>query len=839
MNLRRSAAKRYRSLTTIALLLSGSLLPLAPALAQSSPPPGTLIENQATATFTDAADNTIGNIVSDKVSVTVAEVAGISANNSGISGTVYRNNIVFFDFLIRNEGNDPTQLFVPAAPSIATIGGVALPAENIGQLQVIEYNNVTTTTPVTTGNLVDTTTGSATGALTGVPNNGSVPAGGYIKVRVPVTVPFSAATGAEISITLGNTAGQAADTNTPYVLGANGTGGANDLYTQDNTGTDNGDTSGNPINGDTDNRRQEASATQTAPVVLPPDITIKGTAWDDGNGTGTSTFTNIKDPTEVGANVTPPINAILVDSLGKVAAIAPVGTDGTYTLTTPGVQNGLYVILSTETPLVGQPAPTPDLPTGWTNTTPLSYAALPFNVGIANVTGKDFGIELLPETLIVNTVSQPNSPGATKYVVPTLNAKDAEDDPLGTLGTIKTFKIVTLPDAETQGILYYKNAAGVDVPVVAGDTITDYDPAKLTFDPVDGPVSMSFTYTAIDAAGKEDPTPAAATMTFGATPIIISGTVYNDKDNSAAGTFTNIQTNGEVGTDAVFGTTTSPAYAILTDGGGIVLQSVLVGTDGSYSFLPISAGSTVKVGINRASVNPGERLARPLLPTGWVGTSPIQSSIVTGFLPVTQDFGIRQKAKLVLVKRITRINEQTINPNDNTDLTVSTPDTFNTGVGNWPANYLVGKLDAGIVKPGDTIEYTVYFLNNQGADATGVKICDPIKGSQDFLPNSIKLNLAGASSDTALTDADDSADRANSYIGGTLPSGCNADASTVVGADNGGVAISLTGTATTNQPAQTGIPGATGVATPAESYGLFRFSTTVQGGSTVTNTVVN
>jgi uncharacterized repeat protein (TIGR01451 family) len=834
MNLRRSAAKRYRSLSTIALLLSGSLLPLAPALAQS-PPPGTLIENQATASFTDAADGSTGNIVSDKVSVTVAEVAGISASESGVSGTVYRTNTVFFDFLVKNDGNDPTKLFVPATPSAATIGGVPLLPGNIGQLQVIGYNDGTsaTVTPVTSGNLVDTSTGSSTGgtsagALTGVPNGGSIPAGGYIKVRVPVTVPFGAATGAIISVTLGNTAGQEATTNTPYLIGANGTGG-NDLYTEDNANGVGGESNITaPING-----VREASVTQTATVVVPDDVTIKGTVIDDANNSALGTFSNIQDGAEAGANITPIIYAVLVDADNKVVTTALVGTDGTYTLTTPGVQNGLRVILSTTQPSVGIPFTTGSLPPEWTNTSPLSNVA--FNIGTANTIDKNFGVDKLPVTLAVNTASQLNPPGATKYQVPTLKATDAEDDPTGALGTIKTFKILTLPDATTQGILYYDNVA-----VVLGDTITDYDSAKLTFDPVDGPVSMSFTYVAIDAAGKEDPNPAAATMAFGATDIVIAGTVYNDKNNSAAGTFIGIQDNGEVGTNAVFGTNTNPAYAILTDGGGIVLQSVLVGTDGTYSFLPIPASSTVKVTITGTSVSPGSRLIRPTLPTGWVGTSPIQSpSIVTGFLPVTQDFGIRQKAKLVLIKRITKVNGFTTNPNDGNDLTVSTPDTFNTGVGNWPANYLVGKLNAGLVKPGDTIEYTVYFLNNQGADATGVKICDPIKGSQDFLPGSIKLNLAGASSDTDLTDADDSEDRANSYIGGTLPSGCNAAASTAAGADNGGVAISLTGTATTNQPAQTGIPGATGVATPAASYGLFRFSTTVQGGSTVTNTVVN
>jgi uncharacterized repeat protein (TIGR01451 family) len=828
MNLRRSAAKRYRSLTTISLLLSGSLLPLSPALAdQFSPPPGTLIENQATATFTDAADGSTGNILSDKVSVTVAEVAGISAVGSAVVNSVYRTNIVYFDFKVRNEGNDPTQLHVPAAPSLATIGPsgspVALPAGSIGQLQVIGYNNdgSATVTPIPSGNLVNTSTGSDTSAL-GVPNGGSIAAGGYIIVRVPVTVPATAIATVTnpdiISITLGNTAGQPGTTSTPYIAGNNSGVGGNDLFTKDNTGTQNGDSAATaPINGE-----REASATQIATVVDPPLVNIQGTVIDDANGSGTSTFTNIG--TEPGANVTPAITAILVDSLGKVVKTTPVAANGTYTFSTFGVQNGLYVILSTSTPIPGTLAPTTgSLPLGWTNITPLSYAANAFNVGIVDVVGKDFGIDKLPVTQPVTTASPANPPGATKYKVPTLKATDAEDDPTGALGTIKTFNILTLPDATTQGILYYDN-----VPVVAGVPITNYDPLKLTFDPVDGPVVMSFTYAAIDAAGKQDPsTTTTATMSFAATDVVISGTVYNDKNNSANNTFTNIQDNGELGTNAVFGTTTAPAYAILTNAAGIILQSVLVNPDGTYSFT-VPASSTVKVIINATAGVVGEELSRPQPPEGWVGTSPIDSGdITTGFLSVTQNFGIRQKAKLVLVKRITKVNGFTTNPNDGTVLTGSTTDTYN-GVGNWPANYIVGKLNAGVVKPGDTIEYTVYFLNNQGADATGVKICDPIKGSQDFLPNSIELKLGGASAATPLTDATDGADRANYYVGGTAPTDCNADQSTAVGADNGGVAIGLTGAATTNQAAQTGIPGAIGVGAPTASYGLFRFSTTVK-----------
>jgi uncharacterized repeat protein (TIGR01451 family) len=822
MNFFRSVAKQYRLLLVASLLPNVVFIPLLPAFAdQTSPAPNVIIENQATASFVDSADGSTQAILSNKVQVIVAEVAGISATDAGVTNTVYRNNVVYFDFLVKNEGNDPSQIFLPAAPSSATIGGAALPTGSIGQLQVIEYNDLTTTTIIDKNNLVDTTNGSVTGKLAGIPNAGSVPAGGYIKVRVPITVPFNAKIGDSISVTLGNTVGQPSTTNTPYVLGANGTG-TQDLYTQDNDNGTTGEINGVPVNGDVTDHRQEASATQTIAVVAPPNIKISGTVWDDANNSANNTFDNIRNGTELGADVTPAINAILVDSAGNVVATTPVTSTGTYTFNNiSGVQNGLYVILSTTTGVVGIEAPEPSLPVNWSNTSPLTYRAVPFNIGITDVTGKDFGLDQLPETIDVNAATQANPPGVIQYQVPTLSGTDPED---GTLNSGKTFKITTIP-ATTEGILYYNG-----VRVVAGDIISNYDPTKLTFDPVDGVVSMSFTYAAVDAASKVDLSPATATMAFTATPIGISGTIFHDQDGSANNTFTNIQTGAEVGTNGVFGTSTVPLNAILIDvTTNRVLGSQLVATNGAYSFTNIPSNTNVKVIISTTVGSIGSEPPLTALPTGWAGTSPQDSGTFnTGIYPVTnRDFGIRQKAKFVLYKLITKINGQTTNPNDGKDLTTPNTDTFN-NVGNWPNGYLVGRTEAGKVQPGDTIEYTVYFMNNQGANAMNVKVCDPIRGAQDYVSNSMRLQMGNALSETSLTDLTDGADRANYYAAGNTPTDCNAGAANSSSADKGGIVIGITGASTTNQPALEGLPGATGSGTPTASYGLFRFTTRVQ-----------
>ena len=460
---------------------------------------------------------------------------------------------------------------------------------------------------------------------------------------------------------------------------------------------------------------------------------------------------------------------------------------------------------------------------GWAGTTPLTYSGTnAFNLGTTAITGKDFGIEKLPDTTNVSSTS-PNPPGATQYQVPTLAGTDPED---GAIGSGKKFKIVTLPDPAT-GVLYYNGVA-----VTVGQIIPTYDPTKLKFDPVDGSVTMSFTYAAIDAAGKEDPTPATATITFNATPVNITGKVWNDKDNSAGTTNkgTTISSGGDVGTDAVFGTTQTKVNAVLVDAttGVALLASVPVAADGSYSFTGVPPSTNVKIVLSATAVAVGAT-PTPSVPTGWVASSPQSTAAFnTGLLPITSttndiDFGIRQKAKLVMLKRITAINGATTNPNDGTVLNGTTTDTFNTGVSNWPTNFLKGTTNAGKVKPNDTIEYTVYFLNNQGTDATTVKMCDPIRGGQDYVPSTIKLQLGNGAA-TAQTDAADSIDSAHSYPAGNTPTNCNAAAATSTGADSGGIAI---GIPNVDAPLPA-IPGATGVGTPTQSYGLFRFTTKVK-----------
>jgi uncharacterized repeat protein (TIGR01451 family) len=175
-------------------------------------------------------------------------------------------------------------------------------------------------------------------------------------------------------------------------------------------------------------------------------------------------------------------------------------------------------------------------------------------------------------------------------------------------------------------------------------------------------------------------------------------------------------------------------------------------------------------------------------------------------------------ANVSIIKRITAINGLTTNSIDNTDL--SLPD--NT-IPNWPTNYLKGATNGGKVKPGDEIEYTIYFLNDGGGNANSVRICDRINPNQTLqtttygTPNlGMKLQLGAlTNAPTNLTTINDpTIDRAQFIAaGGAVPTDCHLPGIN----DNGTAMLDLTGT--------TGSPSLTTLSNNA--YGFWRFTTKV------------
>jgi uncharacterized repeat protein (TIGR01451 family) len=182
-------------------------------------------------------------------------------------------------------------------------------------------------------------------------------------------------------------------------------------------------------------------------------------------------------------------------------------------------------------------------------------------------------------------------------------------------------------------------------------------------------------------------------------------------------------------------------------------------------------------------------------------------------------------AEVLLVKRITAINGLTTNPNDGTVLNTFVDNTTSEdNATNWPASYLLGAIDAGKVEPNNDIEYTVYFLNSGGSNASNVWLCDRIVGEQTYIPGSMRLKLGNDPGvlEIPLTDANDNLDRAEEIPGGAaVPTVCNLKGVN----DRGTVVIGVTGT--NGSPNLSTLLNSTGQGTPLDSFGYIRFKTKV------------
>jgi uncharacterized repeat protein (TIGR01451 family) len=224
-------------------------------------------------------------------------------------------------------------------------------------------------------------------------------------------------------------------------------------------------------------------------------------------------------------------------------------------------------------------------------------------------------------------------------------------------------------------------------------------------------------------------------------------------------------------------------------------------------------------------------------------TSGLGLTIPTGSIPQQQNSSIDStsirvvnaltKANILFVKRITAIDDNsTKNPNDNTVLNTFVDDsTLNDNNLYWPSNYLIGAIDGGKVKSGDSIEYTVYFLNAGLSGAKSVQLCDLITVYQSFqtgayggVGKDIQIQI-GTDPVQYLTAVDDTVDRTQVYPPGATISNCNLQAANT---NRAVVAVGVTGAANTGIPTLTVIPGSTAAGTPNNSYGLVRFRTIVQ-----------
>lgn len=203
---------------------------------------------------------------------------------------------------------------------------------------------------------------------------------------------------------------------------------------------------------------------------------------------------------------------------------------------------------------------------------------------------------------------------------------------------------------------------------------------------------------------------------------------------------------------------------------------------------------------------------------------------------------INSNPKLLLTKRITRINNQDLTDivDGRSDVATNAsnyvPEPYATDDSDpkWPVGYLRGLINAGTVKPGDELEYTIYFLSNGLGNATNVKFCDLVPINVNFIPTAfngmtpndgglpgadqgIALAIGSTTPTVYLSDVGDS-DRGHFYTANEsgIPSSCGVNI-------NGAVVVNIT--RSSDFP---NLPAASGSGTPANSYGFVRFRAKVK-----------
>ncbi|MBW4688802.1 MAG: hypothetical protein KME40_27885 [Komarekiella atlantica HA4396-MV6] len=239
--------QHYQFLAITALLTSSFFQFITPVLADGTTA-GQSISNTATATYEDPNNpGTTINATSNTVTVTVAEVAGITVTAAGVTDatssptntTVQVGDLLIYTYTLTNVGNDPTKFRIPNQATTTGPGIVSGTLPNGGTPNNLQYSTDggTTWINVSPGG-VDTP---------------SVPSGGTVLVRVPITVQNGAQTNDVITVTLGNTPGDAQN----QLRSPDG----GDVFTVDNADGSPGEVAGPPVNG-----TREASATEQIKV---------------------------------------------------------------------------------------------------------------------------------------------------------------------------------------------------------------------------------------------------------------------------------------------------------------------------------------------------------------------------------------------------------------------------------------------------------------------------------------------------------------------------------------------------------------------------------------------
>jgi trimeric autotransporter adhesin len=168
------------------------------------------------------------------------------------------------------------------------------------------------------------------------------------------------------------------------------------------------------------------------------------------------------------------------------------------------------------------------------------------------------------------------------------------------------------------------------------------------------------------------------------------------------------------------------------------------------------------------------------------------------------------RASLLLVKRITAVTDGVTNTTTKFSGFVDDPSTLNDNHSGWPNGYLLGSIDGGIVKPGDELEYTIYFLNGGENRIAQARVCDRLNADLIFQPqfdisatSNQGILFAQGISSQYLTNISDS-DRGLLSSSSIMPLNCNIASNSTINLSNNVVVVDV---ATSSNPLLSGERG--------------------------------
>lgn len=226
-----------------------------------------------------------------------------------------------------------------------------------------------------------------------------------------------------------------------------------------------------------------------------------------------------------------------------------------------------------------------------------------YNIAItATDTVGNTGNDSTTNELVINSASANQAPvtqDGTAIVVPgtatLIQALSATD----TDGSIASYKIATLPDAQ-QGILYLGNPAAGGTIVQVGQVLTATQSNQLFFQASSGFAGAYFTYAGIDNQGLVDSTPATINLGIADNALPIAKDVTFNFDPEAAANITGLSASDADGTIVSYTISTLPpadqGVLFLGDpnagGTAVVVGQVLAPAQVSQLFFQSASGFT-------------------------------------------------------------------------------------------------------------------------------------------------------------------------------------------------------------------------------------------------------